>query len=151
VASAQVKSAVLLAGLYADGETIAVEPGASRDHTERLLPLFGVEVMVDAGLSEGAQPAFGGKRAVGLRLAREGRPVPGAAQEEFARQREICDAEFLASRAASGCPADDPIFVVGLPRAGSTREALGSVSSPNDRHSDEGDDSNFPFSLRLSD
>ncbi|TVS13026.1 MAG: 3-phosphoshikimate 1-carboxyvinyltransferase [Wenzhouxiangella sp.] len=44
VASAQVKSAVLLAGLWADGETIVVEPGPSRDHTERLLPAFGVEV-----------------------------------------------------------------------------------------------------------
>jgi len=41
VASAQVKSAVLLAGLAAEGETILVEPGPSRDHTERLLPAFG--------------------------------------------------------------------------------------------------------------
>src|SRR6056297_2090537 len=44
VASAQVKSAVLLAGLAADGETVVVEPGPSRDHTERLLPAFGVEI-----------------------------------------------------------------------------------------------------------
>jgi 3-phosphoshikimate 1-carboxyvinyltransferase len=44
VASAQVKSAVLLAGLVADGETVLIEPGPSRDHTERLLPAFGVEI-----------------------------------------------------------------------------------------------------------
>lgn len=41
VASAQVKSAVLLAGLYAEGETTVVEPVRSRDHTERMLPAFG--------------------------------------------------------------------------------------------------------------
>lgn len=47
VASAQVKSAVLLAGLAASGETVLIEPGPSRDHTERLLPAFGVEIDVD--------------------------------------------------------------------------------------------------------
>ena len=44
VASAQIKSAVLLAGLAAQGETVLIEPGPSRDHTERLLPAFGVEL-----------------------------------------------------------------------------------------------------------
>jgi len=44
VASAQVKSAVLLAGLYADGETMVNEPSKSRDHTERMFRFFGVEV-----------------------------------------------------------------------------------------------------------
>jgi len=44
VASAQVKSALLLAGLQARGETRILEPGPSRDHTERLLPAFGVEI-----------------------------------------------------------------------------------------------------------
>lgn len=44
VASAQVKSAVLLAGLYADGETRVSEPSKSRDHTERMLRFFGVDV-----------------------------------------------------------------------------------------------------------
>ena len=44
VASAQVKSAVLLAGLYAAGTTTVTEPGVSRDHTERMLTAFGVEV-----------------------------------------------------------------------------------------------------------
>ncbi|MBN1892919.1 3-phosphoshikimate 1-carboxyvinyltransferase, partial [bacterium] len=44
VASAQVKSCVLLAGLYADGVTSVTEPSLSRDHTERMLPVFGVPV-----------------------------------------------------------------------------------------------------------
>ena len=44
VASAQVKSAVLLAGLYAKGRTTVVEPAATRDHTELLLQHAGVEV-----------------------------------------------------------------------------------------------------------
>ncbi len=44
VASAQVKSALLLAGLYAEGRTCVVEPGPSRDHTERMLQGFGYPV-----------------------------------------------------------------------------------------------------------
>lgn len=44
VASAQVKSAVLLAGLYAQGETRVTEPAVTRDHTERMLSGFGVEL-----------------------------------------------------------------------------------------------------------
>lgn len=44
VASAQVKTALLLGGLQADGITTVTEPALSRDHTERLLPVFGVEV-----------------------------------------------------------------------------------------------------------
>ena len=43
VASAQVKSAVLLAGLYADGVTSFEEPAGSRDHTERMLTAFGAQ------------------------------------------------------------------------------------------------------------
>lgn len=49
VASAQVKSAVLLAGLRADGETRVHEPGPSRDHTERMLAWLEAEVGLDAG------------------------------------------------------------------------------------------------------
>jgi 3-phosphoshikimate 1-carboxyvinyltransferase len=56
VASAQVKSAVLLAGLLADGTTTVIEPVRTRDHTERMLDYFGVPVRregdrisVDAG------------------------------------------------------------------------------------------------------
>lgn len=44
VASAQVKSAILLAGLYADGETTVREPYVSRDHSERMLSAFGVQL-----------------------------------------------------------------------------------------------------------
>src|SRR5579871_3274728 len=44
VASAQVKSAVLLAGLLASGRTTVVEPAPSRDHTERMLAAMGVAV-----------------------------------------------------------------------------------------------------------
>jgi len=47
MASAQVKSAVLLAGLYAEGTTTVIEPGLSRDHTERMLAAFGAEITVD--------------------------------------------------------------------------------------------------------
>jgi len=46
VASAQVKSAILLAGLYADGATEVIEPIATRDHTERILKLFKAEIQV---------------------------------------------------------------------------------------------------------
>ncbi|MGL6016137.1 MAG: 3-phosphoshikimate 1-carboxyvinyltransferase [Selenomonadaceae bacterium] len=44
MASAQVKSAVLLAGMYANGETTVTEPYTSRDHTERMLETFGVKL-----------------------------------------------------------------------------------------------------------
>ncbi|MEX0785194.1 MAG: 3-phosphoshikimate 1-carboxyvinyltransferase, partial [Dehalococcoidia bacterium] len=44
VASAQVKSAVLLAGLFAEGETVVEEPAPSRDHTERLLRAMGADI-----------------------------------------------------------------------------------------------------------
>ena len=49
VASAQLKTAVLFAGLAADGPTTVVEPAPSRDHTERMLRMCGVEVSVAAG------------------------------------------------------------------------------------------------------
>ncbi len=47
VASAQVKSAVLFAGLQASGTTVVVEPMRSRDHTERILGALGVPIVVD--------------------------------------------------------------------------------------------------------
>lgn len=49
IASAQVKSAVLLAGLHAGGVTTVTEPVPSRDHTERMFRHFGVEVRVENG------------------------------------------------------------------------------------------------------
>lgn len=44
VASAQVKSAILLAGLFAQGETTVIQPGPARDHTERLLRAMGAQI-----------------------------------------------------------------------------------------------------------
>ena len=49
VASAQVKSCLLLAGLYAQGETLVTEPCPTRDHTERMLGAFGYPVSVERG------------------------------------------------------------------------------------------------------
>lgn len=49
VASAQVKSAVLLAGLYAQGETVVREPHPTRDYTERMLSAFGVDIEFSPG------------------------------------------------------------------------------------------------------
>jgi 3-phosphoshikimate 1-carboxyvinyltransferase len=64
VASAQVKSALLLAGLYAEGETRVTEPAPTRDHTERMLAGFGYEVR-----REGASVALrGGGRLSGGRV-----------------------------------------------------------------------------------
>src|SRR5487761_766717 len=62
VASAQVKTAVLLAGLFADGPVTVVEPAATRDHTERLLALCGIEVGRGADrvtVTPGAPSPFG--------------------------------------------------------------------------------------------
>jgi len=47
VASAQLKSSILLAGLYAEGETKVTEPAQSRDHTERMLKAMGAEIRAD--------------------------------------------------------------------------------------------------------
>jgi 3-phosphoshikimate 1-carboxyvinyltransferase len=68
VPSAQIKSAVLLAGLAAPGETTVIESEASRDHTERLLRHFGAEVSV---VPEGAH----GRR-ITVRGEPELRPAP---------------------------------------------------------------------------
>jgi 3-phosphoshikimate 1-carboxyvinyltransferase len=70
VASAQVKTAVLLAGLQAEGRTTVTEPELSRDHTERLLPAFGVTV-----LREGLAVSVEG----GARLRATSFDVPGDA------------------------------------------------------------------------
>jgi len=55
VASAQIKSCVLLAGLYASGVTRVIEPRLSRDHTERMLPLFGVELPAPCSVTGGSR------------------------------------------------------------------------------------------------
>ena len=51
---------------------------------------------------------------------REGRYDSAALERGLARQRELCTAGFFAARRGYGCPRPDPIFVIGLPRAGST-------------------------------
>lgn len=73
-ASAQVKSAILLAGLNARGTTSVEEPAASRDHTERMLPLFGVEVVRD-GLTASVA---GGQALTGTDLVVPGDPSSAA-------------------------------------------------------------------------
>jgi 3-phosphoshikimate 1-carboxyvinyltransferase len=55
-ASAQVKSAILFAGLYADGKTVVREPIKSRDHSERMLKAFGANIK-DEGLEVSIEPA----------------------------------------------------------------------------------------------
>jgi 3-phosphoshikimate 1-carboxyvinyltransferase len=64
--SAQVKSAIMLAGLQAEGRTTVREPAPTRDHTERALTAFGVRVERDgaAVALEGGQPLQGGVRRV---------------------------------------------------------------------------------------
>ena len=68
VPSAQVKSAVILAGLHTDGTTSVTEPAETRDHTERALEAFGFQVNV-SGLTVSVQ---GRQRGTGQTL-----PVPG--------------------------------------------------------------------------
>jgi 3-phosphoshikimate 1-carboxyvinyltransferase len=61
VASAQLKSAVLLAGLAAPGETIVIEKEATRDHTEKMLTHFGADVRVEAVGEHGRRIALTGR------------------------------------------------------------------------------------------
>lgn len=56
VASAQVKSAVLLAGLYAEGETRVTEPAQSRDHTERMLAAMGAPLVAEGAVVRVSPP-----------------------------------------------------------------------------------------------
>ncbi len=66
VASAQIKSCLLLAGLWAEGTTTVTQPEVSRDHTERMLSAFGYEVSVDGNRIsvEGGGKLTGGDIAV---------------------------------------------------------------------------------------
>lgn len=72
VASAQVKSCVLLAGLFADGVTTVTEPVPTRDHTERMLKAMGVAVEID-----GLQIRVTGQGATGPDLKAREFLVPG--------------------------------------------------------------------------
>jgi 3-phosphoshikimate 1-carboxyvinyltransferase len=64
VPSAQVKSAVMLAGLHADGRTTVREPARTRDHTERAFQAFGARIEIDdSGIAvDGSQPLNAGRR-----------------------------------------------------------------------------------------
>ena len=66
VASAQIKSCLLLAGLWAEGTTTVIQPEVSRDHTERMLSAFGYPVTVDGNRVsvEGGGQLTGGDIAV---------------------------------------------------------------------------------------
>lgn len=61
MASAQVQSCLLLAGMYADGETVTVAPGIVRDHTSRMLNGFGYTVSVDGENGSRVSIKGGGK------------------------------------------------------------------------------------------
>ena len=87
VASAQVKSCILLAGLYADGRTCVTEPAPTRDHTERMLAAFGAALA-----REGSRVCIEG----GARLAAAEIDVPG----------DISSAAFFLA-AAAGRPGSD--------------------------------------------
>ena len=95
VASAQVKSAVLLAGLLATGETFVREPHATRDHTERALPQFGIDLI--------AQEDMVGVRG-GNRLHATDLTVPG----------DLSSAAFWATAAAALPGSDITVTGVGL-------------------------------------
>ena len=71
MASAQVKTAILLAGLYADGATCVTEPGPSRDHSERMLAYLG------APLTTAGRRTVIDTRGWNRRLAGDGFEVPG--------------------------------------------------------------------------
>src|SRR5690606_25810421 len=128
VASAQLKSALLLAGLYAQGETVVVEPAPTRDHTERMLRGFGVDVRsegrvvavrggqtlraaavdVPADLSSAAFFLVGAPIAPGsdLTLEHVGLNRTRAGCLEILR-RMGADIEILAAREAGGEPVAD--------------------------------------------
>ena len=100
--SAQVKSAVLLAGLQASGETSVLEPASTRDHTERALAAFGARVAVQGRLITIA----GGQRLSGCSVT-----VPG----------DLSSAAFIAVAASAIAGSDVTITNVGL---NPTRAAL---------------------------
>jgi 3-phosphoshikimate 1-carboxyvinyltransferase len=77
VASAQVKSAILLAALYADGTTVVTEPGPGRDHTERLLRHLGAPITVAGRRVELAAGGWD-RRLAGDRIAVPGDPSSSA-------------------------------------------------------------------------
>jgi 3-phosphoshikimate 1-carboxyvinyltransferase len=77
VASAQVKSAVVLAGLFADGKTVVIEPGPSRDHSERLLAHLGAPITASGKRVE-VDPAGWDRRLRGGHIIVPGDPSSSA-------------------------------------------------------------------------
>ncbi len=76
--SAQVKSAVLLAGLQASGETCVIEAQSTRDHTERMLRAFGVGVDVADGSAGRVIRVMGGQQLTGAAVSVAGDPSSAA-------------------------------------------------------------------------
>jgi len=76
--SAQVKSAVLLAGLHAEGGAEVIEPEATRDHTERMLRAFGAEVEVSEAGGGRRIVLVGGQRLTGAKVRVPGDPSSAA-------------------------------------------------------------------------
>jgi 3-phosphoshikimate 1-carboxyvinyltransferase len=76
--SAQVKSAVLLAGLNAAGETVVIEPEATRDHTERMLRAFGARVDVTESAGGRVITLAPGQKLTGASVAVPGDPSSAA-------------------------------------------------------------------------
>jgi 3-phosphoshikimate 1-carboxyvinyltransferase len=99
VASAQIKSCILLAGLFAEGETVVTEPAASRDHTERMLAALGVPIR-----REGARILMDGPGPQGPKLSARRWRVPG----------DISSAAFWIVAAACREGSDLTVHDVGL-------------------------------------
>ena len=75
VASAQLKSAVLLAGLAAPGETVVIEAEATRDHTEKMLTHFGADVRVEQHGAHGRRITLVGQPELDAAADRGARPI----------------------------------------------------------------------------
>jgi 3-phosphoshikimate 1-carboxyvinyltransferase len=109
--SAQVKSAVLLAGLQASGETVVSEPASTRDHTERALAAFGATVHV-SGLSTHPSPhAEPGSLRTSRIVLRGGQRLSG---RDLTVPGDISSAAFMAVAAAALPGSDVTITHVGL-------------------------------------
>ena len=78
VASAQIKSAILLAGLHASGRTSVIEPQATRDHTERMVRYFGGEVAITKRNGRRVVTVMGNAELEGRSVAVPGDPSSAA-------------------------------------------------------------------------
>ncbi len=100
IASAQVKSCVLLAGLYADGRTTVFEQTPTRDHTERLLRWFGVEVETNTVTLAGADINAATLTGVPARVVSIVGPTPQLAPRPCVIPGDISAAAFFLVAAA---------------------------------------------------